>query len=228
MMALTFQSSYMAEGMLDFMGMMRGCHVVAYSGMGGWYGGSLFGMFSREGHVSAVRMLGPGGEGAVQQSMVEECLAALGGLRARCTGRLEGEVLERVERVVRLAGWDCVQCKWNPELVPGRRYMGVSDADDGVAFDEITTVYEVLGTACHDDFAAFVDPTNWTAQILLVYFVLVEYAVAYYAMGAGRSPFAYRAATNQLWVDNLVGKLPEEYLMYMEWPVEFAKSLRTI
>lgn len=121
MMALTFQSSYMAEGMLDFVGMMRGCHVVAYSGMGGWYGGSLFGMFSREGHVSAVRMLGPGGEGAVRQCMVGECLAALGELGKLCRGVLEGEVLERVEKVVMLAEWDCVQCKCNPELVSERR-----------------------------------------------------------------------------------------------------------
>lgn len=93
------------------------------------------------------------------------------------------------------------------------------------AFDEVTVVYALLGSAGHEDFFVFVDPANFPAQILLIYFVLVEYLVANHAMGSIRSTFAYRTATTKLWIDNLAAKLPKEYERYMEGPVEFAKSL---
>ncbi|KAB5583113.1 hypothetical protein GE09DRAFT_290824 [Coniochaeta sp. 2T2.1] len=219
MMALTFQSSYMPDGMLDFVVMTRGCHVVASTAMGdgnekggrGFEAGP-FGVFSREGHVDACRRFGPrrkvwdgdgeGGEGVSGEGVVrgmEEGLREVGGL---CEGKgLEEEVLRKVEQVVKLARWDCID-----------------------AFDEVTQVYALLGEASHEDFFAFVEPENWTAQILLVYFFLVEYTVAYHAMGFIRSSFAYRTATTMLWVDNLAAKLPREYRRYIEWPVWFAAS----
>ncbi len=89
----------------------------------------------------------------------------------------------------------------------------------------MTLVYALLGEADHDEFFAFIDSANFPAQILLVYFFLVEYTVAYHAMGFIRSSFAYRTATTKLWINNLAAKLPKEYEQYMEWPVKFAESL---
>ncbi|KAB5566453.1 hypothetical protein GE09DRAFT_1055998 [Coniochaeta sp. 2T2.1] len=217
MMALTFQSSYMPDGMLDFVVMTRGCHVIASTAMdvsnekgGGGFEAGPFGVFSREGHVDACRRLGPnskvwegeGEEGVLGEDVVrgmEEGLREMGGL---CKGMgLEAEVLRKVEQVVRLARWDCIE-----------------------AFDEVTQVYALLGEASHEEFFAFVDGENWPAQILLVYFFLVEYTVAYHAMSFIRSSFAYRTATTKLWVDNLAAKLPREYMRFIEWPVWFAAS----
>ncbi|OIW24883.1 hypothetical protein CONLIGDRAFT_73856 [Coniochaeta ligniaria NRRL 30616] len=212
MMALTFQSSYMADGMLEFVSMTRGCHVVAHAAMGGAYSVSPFGVFSREGHVDACRRLGPKPAWEVDQQadevlteeVAEGLLDGLRTLATLCGGRskLEDEVLAKVEQVVALARWDCIE-----------------------AFDEVTLVYALLGEADHDDFFAFVDSANFPAQILLVYFFLVEYTVAYHAMGFIRSSFAHRTATTKLWIGNLAARLPKEYEPYMEWPVKFAESL---
>ena len=94
------------------------------------------------------------------------------------------------------------------------------------AFDEVTLVYALLGETDQEEFLAFTDQANYPAQILLVYFFLLEYLVAYHAMGFIRSSFAYRSATTKLWVYNLAAKLPKEYERYMIWPVKFAESLR--
>jgi hypothetical protein len=88
----------------------------------------------------------------------------------------------------------------------------------------VTLVYALLGEAEHEEFFAFIDSENYPA-ILLVYFFLLEYLVAYHAMGFIRSSWAYRTATTKLWVNNLASKLPKEYERHMEWPVRIAGSL---
>jgi hypothetical protein len=115
MMALTFQSSYMPDGMVEFVTMSRGCHVVATTAMGG--GGfeeSPFGVFKREAHVDACRRLGPrvkGGGERLTEQVVEVMSDALSELRAGCgsMGNLETELLGRLERIVALGRWDCLE-----------------------------------------------------------------------------------------------------------------------
>ncbi|KAH8904343.1 hypothetical protein BR93DRAFT_930375 [Coniochaeta sp. PMI_546] len=228
MMALTFQSSYMADGMLEFVSMTRGCNIVAQTAMGGAFALSPFGVFSREGHVDACRRLGPKpaweadrrADEVLSEEVAEGLLEGLRELATLCLGRsrLEDEVLTKVEQVIALARWDCIE-----GMMTGGLNLGF--ADILAAFDEVTLVYALLGEADHDEFFAFINPANFPAQILLVYFFLMEYTVAYHAMGFIRSSFAYRTATTKLWINNLAAKLPKEYKRYMEWPVKFAESL---
>ncbi len=56
MMTLTFQASYMADGMIDFLSMSRGCHIVAMTAMLS-FEESLFRSFSRDGHISTVKTM---------------------------------------------------------------------------------------------------------------------------------------------------------------------------
>jgi hypothetical protein len=120
MMALTFQSSYLPDGMLEFVAMTRGCHVVAHTAMGGTFEMSPFGVFSREGHVDACRRLGPrpalevdqkGDLELLSEEVAEGLLSGLSDLAMLCAGRskLEHEVLRKVEQVVALARWDCIE-----------------------------------------------------------------------------------------------------------------------
>lgn len=121
MMVLTFQSAYMADGMLEFLSMTRGCSIVAETAMGGSYEASPFGAFSREEHVDAVRRLGPkpvwevdGQEDEVLgQEVVGGLLEGLRDLMTVCGGRsrLEDEVMKKVQQAVALARWDCVRGK---------------------------------------------------------------------------------------------------------------------
>jgi hypothetical protein len=89
----------------------------------------------------------------------------------------------------------------------------------------VTLVYALLGEADHDEFRAFLNAENWPAQILLVYFFLLEYLVAYHAMGFIRQSFEYRTATTKLWVKNLAAKIPDEYARYLQPPVKIVESL---
>ena len=121
-MALAFQSSYMADGMLEFVAMTRGCHVVARTAMGGAFEGGPFAVFSREGHVDACRRLGPrpaweGGNGDEEEVVLSEeaaegLLGGLSGLARLCGGwrsKLEDEVAGKIEQVIALARWDCIE-----------------------------------------------------------------------------------------------------------------------
>lgn len=237
MMALTFQSSYMADGMLEFVSMTRGCHVVAQTAMGGTFSASPFGRFSREEHVSALRRWAPKpawevdrqADEVVGEEVAQGLLDGLRDLATLCCGRsnLEDELLSRVEQVVALARWDCIEGETDPRdsVFAGDNADFFLSFSPLAAFEEVTLVYKLLGEASHDEFYAFIDSTNFPAQILLVYFFVAEYAVAYHAMGFIRSAFAYRTAMTRIWIKNLAAKLPKEYERYMEWPARFAESL---
>lgn len=102
-MALTFQSSYMPDGMMEFLTMMRGCHVVAVTVMPS-FEDSLFHTFSLEGHFGAVRRLVTARKTNGQdERMVDGLLASLREVVKICEGPLEIRFLIAMERVVELA-----------------------------------------------------------------------------------------------------------------------------
>lgn len=103
MMALTFQSSYMADGMLDFLSMTRGCHIVAVSGMP-CFGDSLFAGFSGEGHLTAVRGLNhPGATHPLGDGFLDGFSGSLRALAPLCHSTLEVNFLARIEKVLNTA-----------------------------------------------------------------------------------------------------------------------------
>jgi hypothetical protein len=117
-MALTFQASYLPEGMLEFLSMVRGCNVVAFTAMMGPFEESLFASFSPDGHYRSVVALGSReGRGPQQQQLPQQQAepfveAVLGSLRAvgpLCRSTTEVKYLVGIERVVRLARVSCVE-----------------------------------------------------------------------------------------------------------------------
>jgi len=116
MMALTFQSSCMDEGMLDFLSMIRGCGVVSQTGMSN-FEDSLFRTFSREAHIETVKRLHETPlEPVGDQRVVEEFLASVRGLGPLCHSALEINWLATIERVMKLATVDPVDGQSVPYL----------------------------------------------------------------------------------------------------------------
>jgi hypothetical protein len=123
-MSLTFQASYLPEGMFEFLAMVRGCQVVAGSAMlsGGLETG-LFKMFSPEGHYETVQSLGSqqdvptlDSEKAVvdNHAWIEGALASLKTLAPNCKSPMELKYLLGIERAVRFARTSNAEGKQEP------------------------------------------------------------------------------------------------------------------
>lgn len=118
-MALTFQSSCMPEGMNEFLSMVRGCKVVAETGTL-HYEQSLFREFTSEGYTQSVRRL-IGDRGIPmkpdQEALFDEFLDSLRSLAPLCKRKLEAEFLAATERVAKLVKVSTVDSRW-PLFLP--------------------------------------------------------------------------------------------------------------
>ena len=104
-MALTFQASCMPEGMLEFLSMIRGCHIIGASGVLD-FGNSLFREFTAEGYSDSVkRLIGPAGLvlESHEEALFDEFLVSLRSLAPLCSSPLEVRVLATTERISKLA-----------------------------------------------------------------------------------------------------------------------------
>jgi len=114
MMALVFQSSYMADGMLEFISMIRGCGIVEKTGMIGGLDGSLFREFSQEAHVATVlRVTAKQLDKPQDPELVEVFLTSLRRLGPLCASTVELEYLAAIERTVKLAKSSSLEGKRN-------------------------------------------------------------------------------------------------------------------
>lgn len=109
-MALTFQSSLMHDGMLEFLAMMRGCQIVATAVMPD-FTQSVFRSFARDVHIENAQMrLGKfGAPPVIDDALVEGFLLSLRALAPLCQSTLELNYLAAIERVVRLPKTDPAQ-----------------------------------------------------------------------------------------------------------------------
>lgn len=100
-MALTFQSSYMDEGMLDFLSMIRGCIVVSNSAMP-CFEESAFRSFSADEHDRVVKGLNGAPEDENEPGWdVDVGLASVRALGLLCRSTTEIKFLTIVESILR-------------------------------------------------------------------------------------------------------------------------------
>ncbi|KAK0629059.1 hypothetical protein B0T17DRAFT_486797 [Bombardia bombarda] len=217
-MALTFQASCMPEGMTEFLAMIRGCHVIARTAMGGHGEGkdrgvqfeeSLFSSFVEEGgYYDNVWSLSEPSRLVLQREnvglLMEEAVASLRALAPLCGSRLEVEFLVSLERVAKMVKASAVQ-----------------------AFADLSDQYGMLSRAANPDFAAFTDPDNHATQLILIHFNLIEFHIGHLALGgAARNRFAFRRRTCLAWTDRLCRTLPERYRRpYLDWPIKYCTGM---
>ncbi|KAJ9151319.1 Sterol uptake control protein 2 [Pleurostoma richardsiae] len=201
-MSLTFQSSYMPEGMLDFLSMIRGCTVVSHSAMPA-FEDSMFRSFSLEGHIESLRSLNQGREDSPEdEGLVDAFLSSIRAVGALCRSTMEVRFLAAFEAVVKTAKISAVD-----------------------SFAGLSAFYMIFGQATNEDFKAFRDPGNFAAQILLAHFFLVEYMIGAIALQPIMGSFPFRKEITVAWIRAIADKLPAEYDQHIRWPLEFAEFL---
>ncbi|KAK3295145.1 uncharacterized protein B0H64DRAFT_139576 [Chaetomium fimeti] len=202
-LALAFQASCMPEGMTEFMSMIRGCHVIASTTMTEYHD-SLFRSFNQSGYGDSVRKIlgaAPAVLKAKEQDLLDGFLKSLRALGPLCTSSLEVKFLASTERVVKVAR--------------------VSPTE---AFAQLSGHYGLVMHAALEEFAPFVDPKHYPAQLLLIHFVLVEFAIGYVALGEVGRRFAYREKSCIAWMEQLAANLPDRYKKYAEWPTNYVRT----
>lgn len=207
MMALAFQASCMPEGMTEFLSMTRGCHIVASNSML-IFEGSLFSGFTDEGYPDSIRRLigtGPLILEPEQEALIDEFLTSLRALGPLCKSPLEVQFLGATERIVKTAR--------------------VSASE---AFARFADQYNLTHRSSHQEFASFTDPNNYPAQLLLVHFILIEFAIGMIALGSIGTRFAFRRRICIAWMENLAAGLPEKYQKYVDWPMSYIKTLAAL
>ncbi|KAJ4306039.1 hypothetical protein N0V88_000834 [Collariella sp. IMI 366227] len=203
-MALAFQSSCMPDGMNEFLSMIKGCHVIATSSLLACKD-SLFAEFTQEGYGQSVRRAigtAPLFLNRSEQILLDEFLVSLRALAPLCRSPLEVLFLASTERVVKVARKSAAE-----------------------AFMEFAQHYSLMNHATQEDFTSFIDPGNHSAQILLIHFTLIEFSIGYLALGPAGSRFAYRERSCIAWMNRLADSLPDEYMKYVEWPMNRQTSL---
>lgn len=104
LMALTFQSSYMPDGMQEFISMMRGCNIVQETNKLFGERSSVFADFSSEVHVDKVMELHQGrSSDSPNHHLWESGICSLALLEQHCRGVGELRLLEALRTILRLA-----------------------------------------------------------------------------------------------------------------------------
>ena len=203
-MALTFQASCMPDCMTEFLSMIRGCHIIASTGMTD-FSSSLFQEFTAEGYTDSIKRL-IGSDGLAlepqQAKYFEDFLVSLRNLGPLCTSPLEVKFLAATERVMKQVKFRAVE-----------------------AFTEFTKLYAMITAASNEEFGPFLDPANYSAQLLLIHFFFIEFAIGELCLGHLGERFGFRRRAALSWLNGLLERLPEEYRSYVEWPLKHARVL---
>ena len=103
-MVLTFQSSYMPDGMNDFIRMMRGCAVVARTAVIPPFEHGQFSIMSQQNHVDAAKShLASIREMHLDRELIEGYLGAVRALAPLCLSVAEVAYLAAIERTMKVA-----------------------------------------------------------------------------------------------------------------------------
>lgn len=92
------------------------------------------------------------------------------------------------------------------------------------AFAQFASHYALINHATKEEFAPFIDPHHYPAQLLLIHFILIEFAIGYLALGDFGRRFAYREKSCIAWMEQLAAALPDEYKKYAEWPMNYVRT----
>ncbi|RMZ77148.1 hypothetical protein DV737_g4515, partial [Chaetothyriales sp. CBS 132003] len=195
--ALTFQASYMGDGLSDFITMVRGCALTtakikqeeamtAFNLQADWHYKIM---------APRLQYLPP-----VNTILLETGIEALDKVRAYMVTGLDENFHHALQNVL------------SSLLV---------SSDSG--YEKFIDLYSVWYELCHDSFKAFLDPNNMVAQLLLTYFIalqmiMVPLAVYEWPQRADSSQAKVLYGTVE-WADGLFERLDDTPLSeHLMWP----------
>ncbi|KAK0648567.1 hypothetical protein B0T16DRAFT_326644 [Cercophora newfieldiana] len=205
-MLLTFQSSNMEDGMMDFLRMLRGWMVIQTTVVPSMTE-SIFQGFTEEAYVESMRSfigrdkpksLTNAAESQELQQALEDFNASLRLVAPLCQSLAELRYLSSLQRVALVARESTTNACL--ELVP---------------------LYAMTNEMDADEFAYFTEESNLTAQILLAHFWMMSWILD--SLGPSRG-FAMREDTVLRWVERAAQRLPESHKRYVLWPLGIVES----
>lgn len=93
------------------------------------------------------------------------------------------------------------------------------------AFAQFAEQYNLITEASSEELAPLIDTTSHGAQLLLIHFLLIEFAIGEITLGPAGWRFGFRRRSCLAWLDRLLGNLPENYLIHTEWPLKQAATM---
>ncbi|VUC30139.1 unnamed protein product [Clonostachys rosea] len=200
LMVLTFQSSYMPDGMLEVFHMIRGCMILTKSTLPK-YAMVLFTKFSSDGADEENPQVT---RNSVQQTstFLTNASASLTSLREMCQTKFEKQYLGILENLVVMAS--------------------VSNMDTLLA---VSSAYNVFGEPDQADFNHFMDSHNHVAQLLVAHFFILEYVIGRKVLTPFIAAFPFRETMIRTWIERLATKLAPEHAAYLDWPLQMLEVM---
>lgn len=213
--ALTFQATFMADGLVDFVTMVRGCALITRQ-IGAMGRGSRFGLEPMA-HVDVLedtlrdaRM--------VEAWWVDEGLRALAKIRAR----MESETREKIE--VR----GDVEWLFLSAVETAMRACCCSVRE---AYVEYCRVYGVWYETDTSAFERLVDPKNEACRLVMAFFLGLELLMApvfggrYESEKRRRDVIGLRVVCVGGWLRSIEQGLSAEWKMEVRWPMEVSRAV---
>ncbi|KAF4426550.1 hypothetical protein FACUT_9860 [Fusarium acutatum] len=151
LMALTWQSSYMADGMQEFLSMLRGCTIVSKCSVF-QFEDSVFRIFSIEGHVQRVNDINNGFDiGLSDHEAIDAGIASIKAIAPLGQSTLEISLAAALQSILEMSRSTCVG-----------------------AFGAVCRAYQLFGGASDSDFLTISDADNHVAQIIMAHFFAIE------------------------------------------------------
>lgn len=204
--ALTFQSHYMPDSLVDFAVMVRGCALMTDRIQSAFASSAIFTLNECYEFLSILERISP--TASIDPILVDTYLKTLVPL----LGRLETHA----------------QHQWYYCLVNVLTSLKHSDKDAYLMF---TRLYRVWYDIDHSQFLEFLSGENPVSQILLLHFIAVHVIMIPILIQAGptrimESPLVTFAFLQ--WADAIYDRLPLSVRQDVQWPMNFIKSAKTL
>ncbi|ROW03078.1 hypothetical protein VMCG_05762 [Cytospora schulzeri] len=204
MFMLVYQSSYIPDGMYEFLSMLRGCYLVA--DIKGTVWSPRFHDFKPRSHGDAVASLNSGdNHGAhslLDRSLVDGFLGSMILLAPLCTTPAE--------------------LKYHSAIQDTMARSIVSAVD---AIVQLGGIYVLFGSASASEFHIFADPSNHVGQLLLAHFFLIECVIEASALRHINGSTPHRKDVTAAWVTAIAQSLPAAYEEYIRWPMDVVSMM---
>ncbi|KAG4262956.1 hypothetical protein FPRO06_13229 [Fusarium proliferatum] len=198
---LTFQSTYMPDGLMEFIAMMRGWMLISTTLVTD-HGISMFRQFTRDSWVGSIEKFMEEQHGTTDDIMIEDFLASLKILRPLLQGQAELQYFSRLERLA---------------------LLGKASPRDALL--EMVFCYAVTNKMTDEDYVSFTDPSNYGAQILLAHFLILNHMLEECFLGTMSRRFSFSTQITRSWILNIGKRLPDELQRYIMWPLCQARDL---
>lgn len=222
LMALIFQSAILAEGMMDFVSMIRGCGILFIKGVMNVQA-SRFRSFYREAHLATLAEIVVADarylrHAPSQPASLLDSIRALGPL---CKSVVELSFVADLQKAVQV---------FSENTIAGTRLSDINlesplQLMSLTAYAVLSDLYSRFGQMSDEDYAAFSDPENYTVQLILANFFLVDFCIGESVTSESQHVLNYRKHIILIWIERVAASLPPEWEPYMQWTLDCARIM---